>query len=228
MENKSIKSQEQLVFNAVKKVYIDTIEVDGTQVPGSNAKILLDCEEFIVKNATIKDGCTAYNVFEQRGSCKYPMKNLKAENITCDDIALKHNILNVYNLADFATVLVQDSTFNLEVNNSNIIRLANYANAKNVTVHFKNVNWSYENSVGTDFDWAGLIIYQPANTDHALNGDLTELKTWKFIFENCTYNGVKVDSLNMGEHSQVMYMYNINKSGSTESPLDLELDVEFV
>ena len=228
MDNKKLQGTDRLFLNAVEKVYINNFEVDGTRAGNSNAKILFDCGEFVVTNSVIKDGCTAYNVFEQKGTVVYPLSKVKAENLTCDDVSLKHNAFSVYNFADDATVTISDSTFNLNVNNSNIIRLANYKNAKNVTVHFKNVNWNYESSpADADWAWAGLVIFQPAGADTALNGDLGNLKTWKFIFESCKYNGKKVTANNFGGKNQVFYLYNINKTGEITDPVEAGLNIEF-
>ena len=230
MENKkNITGTEQLVLNAIQKVYIEDLGIDGGKVTvaNTNAKVYVDCEELIVKDSEIKNGCTAYNVFEQRQTPKYILKNVKADNLVCNDTALTHNPFSLYNFADNATVLIQNSVFDFNVDNSNVIRLSNYTNAENVTVHFKNVDWNYENGAGTDFSWAGLVIYQPAGKDNALTGDVAALKTWKFVFENCRYNGVKVDAINFGEHNQVIYLYNVNKSGACEDPALYELNVEF-
>ena len=229
MENKKIQNNEQLALNAVKKVYISNLDIDGGKpASNGNAKILLDCEELIVKDSEIKSTCVAYNIFEQRGTVKYNLKNVKVERLTCDDVNLKHNALSLYNFADDATILIQDSSFNFDVDNSNVIRLANYKNAENVTVHFKNVEWTYENGAGTDFDWGGILIFQPSAGDVALSGDMSKVQTWKFIFEDCKYNGVKITENNTGEHSQAMYVYNVGGAGKCESPDTYELDVEFI
>jgi hypothetical protein len=227
---KTLQGTDQLFLNAVEKIYFNDFEVDGSKGTGANknAKILFDCAELVVKNSVIKDGCTAYNVFEQKGTVKYPLSKIKCENLTCDDIMLTHNAFSTYNFADNATITIQDSTFNLDVNNSNVIRLANYTNAENVTVHFKNVNWNYEESpANADWSWAGLIIFQPAGADEALTGNLDKLKTWKFIFESCKYNGKKVTANNFGNHNQVFYLYNINKTGEITDPVDAGLNIEF-
>lgn len=230
--SKKVQGTDVLNLNAVKKVYINNFGVEGTYGTDSNnkrinGKILFDCEDLVVKNTTIADGCTAYNVFEQKGTVKYPVKSAKMEYVTCDDVSLKHNVLNLYNFADNATVLIQDSTFNLDVNNSNIVRFANRANAENVTVHFKNVNWNYEtapNAENADWGWAGLVIFQPWKA----NEGTEKFATWKFIFENCKYNGVKVTGNNTGEHNQVMYLYNMDGTGSITGPEVVEgLSLEF-
>lgn len=224
--NKKVQGTDNLYLNAVKKIYINNFDVEGSK-GAINGKVLFDCEDFVAKNVTVANGCTAYNVFEQKGAPKYTLKSVKVSNVACDDVALKHNILHLCKFEDDATVLVQDSTFNLDVNNSNIIRFANRSNAKNVTVHFKNVEWNYENTPNSetaDWGWAGLIIFQP----YAANEGLEGLKTWKFVFENCKYNGVKVNANNTGEHNQVIYFYNLDGTGSLVGPESVEgLSIEF-
>lgn len=227
---KKLENADKLNLNAKKKVYINGLNISGTKKDKSNAKILIDCEELLVKDCIIENGCTAYNVFEQKNTVSsFNLKNIKVDNLTCDDTALKHNALSVYNLQDNAEVLIQNSTFNLDVNNSNVIRFANYKNAENVTVTFKNVEWNYEAaaSESSDWAWAGLVLYQPAATDVALTGDTSKLATWRFVFENCTYNGVKITGNNFGEHNQALYVYNINKSGKIEDPANYNLKMRF-
>lgn len=89
---------------------------------------------------------------------------------------------------------------------------------RGVTVTFENVEWTYENADGSDWGWAGLVIYQPSASDVALGGDLSKVKTWKFIFKNCRYNGQKVLANGFGTHSQVVYFYNIGNSGTIIDP----------
>lgn len=40
------------------------------------------------------------------------------------------------------------------------------------------------------------------------------MKTWKFNFKNCKYNGVKVNANNFGQRNQVFYLYCVGTSGS--------------
>ena len=125
---------------------------------------------------------------------------------------------------------ISDVNLNLDVNNSNALRLANYKNATGVTVNFENVAWTYENTPNiesADFGWAGLIIYQPASTDVALGGDLSKLQTWNFNFINCKYNGVKVTENNFGEKNQVFYLYNVGNTGAITDPVAKELTLNF-
>jgi hypothetical protein len=107
---------------------------------------------------------------------------------------------------------------------SNIMRLSNYTNAKNVTVTFENVDWTYENMPYADGDlmWAGLIIYQPAGADtNVKTGDEYSdeaTKTWTFNFINCRYNGEKVTGNSFGTNKQVIYQYNVKNEGKSEDP----------
>ena len=147
-----------------------------------------------------------------------------------DDVALAHNVFNVYRLENSAVINISDVNLNLNVNNSNALRLANCTNATGVTVNFENVAWTYENTPNkdaADWGWAGLIIYQPYSTDVALGGDLDAMKTWTFNFKNCKYNGVKVTANNFGEHNQVFYMYNVGGDGSIKDPVANGLILNF-
>ena len=162
--SKKLEGAVKLNLNAQKKIYIKGLSVDGPRKAGSNAKILLDCEDLVIKDCVVEKGCTAYNIFEQKGAPQFNLKSVKVENLTCDDPSLAHNVVNVYNLQDNAEILIKDSTFSLDVNNSNVIRLANYKNASNVKVTFKNVDWTYEfgpDKENADWGWAGIAIYPP-------------------------------------------------------------------
>jgi len=61
---KKLENADKLNLNAKKKVYINGLNISGTKKDKSNAKILIDCEELLVKDCVIENGCTAYNVFE--------------------------------------------------------------------------------------------------------------------------------------------------------------------
>jgi hypothetical protein len=204
---------------ANESIVLDNVDVTGDK-GSSNAFVLLNSPAIEVSNITVADGAKPYNVFEQTGSGK-KLDSFSASNIKVDDIALKHNVFNIYNVENDAEINISDGKFNLDVNNSNILRLANYTNATGVTVNFENIEWTYENTPNieaADWGWAGIIIYQPASADVALGGDLSKLQTWNFNFKNCKYNGVKVTENNFGEKNQVFYLYNIGGSGNISDP----------
>ena len=219
-------SETSLVAN--ESITLDNVEVTGDK-GASNAFILLNSPSVEISNATVADGSKAYNVFEQTGSGK-KLGSFSASNVKVDDVALKHNVFNVYNVEDDAVINISDVSLNLNVNNSNALRLANYGNATGVTVNFENVAWTYENTPNVesaDFGWAGLIIYQPAGADVALGGDLSKVQTWAFNFKNCKYNGAKVTANNFGEKHQVFYLYNIGGSGAITDPVANGLTLNF-
>ena len=210
--NINVANQTSLAAN--ESIVLDDVNVTGNKGT-SNAFVGLNSPSVEISNVTVADGAKPYNVFEQVGNSN--IDSFSASNVKVDDVALKHNVFNVYRLENDAEINITDGKFNLDVNNSNILRLANYANATGVTVNFENIEWTYENTPNkdaADWDWAGIIIYQPAGTDVAFGGDLTAMRTWKFNFKNCKYNGVKVDANNFGEHNQVFYLYNVGNDGS--------------
>ena len=215
----SIDSTVQL--SATESVTLDGVQISGDK--GSvNGKITFATPELNIKNITIEEGSTVYNAFEGYQKVNDPnysgLETLNAENLNFDAVTMAHNVVNVYTPANDAVINIKDSTFNLDVDNSNVLRLSNYMNSENVTVNFENVNWTYENADASDWKWAGLVIYQPAGADVALTGDTSKLATWKFNFTNCKYNDVVVDANNFGAHNQVMYAYNI---GGTKAVTDL-------
>jgi hypothetical protein len=120
----------------------------------------------------------------------------------------------VYTVADNAVITIKDSYFNLDVDKSNILRMSNYGNATGVTINFENITWTYENAEKSDIKWAGLMIFQPASNDVALNGDTSKIETWTINVKDCIYNGVKVNSNNFGKINQVAYLYNVGGTGA--------------
>ena len=214
--------EKTITLKAEEKMTLDGVSLAGAK-GASNGKIIYAASELELKNITAKEDATLYNAFEGYQSVSDPkysgLKKLVAEKLNIDCPSITHNIINVYTPANGAEIIIRDSKFNLTVDNSNILRLANYMNAENVTVVFENVDWTYENGLTkNDWSWAGLVIFQPSAQDVALNGDLSKIATWTFKFKNCRYNGVKVTENNFGEHNQVAYFYNINKSGEVTAP----------
>lgn len=228
IEASNINAANETSLAANESIAIDDIEVTGNKGT-SNAFVLLNAPSVEVSNVTVADGSKAYNVFEQTGSGK-KLDSFSASNVKVDDVSLKHNVFNIYNVEDDAVINISDVTLNLDVNNSNALRLANYGNATGVTVNFENVAWTYENTPNiesADFGWAGLIIYQPAGGDVALSGDLSKVQTWTFDFKNCKYNGVKVTENNFGEKNQVFYLYNVGGGGAITDPVANGLTLNF-
>lgn len=211
-----IKGTDALYLNAKEKLYISDFIIDGERAPKpNNGKIVFDCKNLVVKDCQTTEDCTVYNIFEQSQS-KTPIESAKMTNVTIYP-ELTHNILNLYNIADNANIEISECSFDLNVKNTNPLRLSNLSNASNVTVTFKNINWTYENKAIEDADliWASLILIQPFGKDNAHTGNLDYYKTWKFVFDNCKYNGEKVTSLNYGKPNNVIVGYDFNHDGET-------------
>ena len=220
---KTFKNIEISNVDANNQIYLyatDNIVVDGMEVTGDNGStngyINYSAKDIEISNLSIANGSTAYNVFEG-DQTNQNLKVLNASNVMVDNPSLTHNVFNVYKPQNNAVINIKDSRFNLTVDNSNVLRISNTSNATGVTVNFENIEWNYENGLSfNDWRWAGLIIYQPYSTDSGLSGDLTAMKTWKFNFKNCKYNGVKVNANNFGQHNQVFYLYCVGTSGSVK------------
>lgn len=224
---KTFKNIEISNVDANNQIYLyatDNIVVDGMEVTGdkgsTNGYVYYSAKDIEISNLSIANGSTAYNVFEG-DQTNQNLKVLNASNVMVDNPSLTHNVFNVYKPQNDAVISIKDSRFNLTVDNSNVLRISNTSNATGVTVNFENIEWNYENGLSfNDWRWAGLIIYQPysadSGTDSGLSGDLTAMKTWKFNFKNCKYNGVKVNANNFGQHNQVFYLYCVGTSGSVK------------
>ena len=227
IEASDINAASETSLAANGSITLDNVEVTGNKGE-SNAFVGLNAPSVEISNATVANGSEAYNVFEQVGSSN--IDSFSASNVKVDDVALKHNVFNIYKPNNDAVINISDVNLNLNVNKSNALRLANYTNATGVTVNFENVAWTYENTPNiesADFGWAGLIIYQPASSDVALGGDLSKVQTWTFNFKNCKYNGVKVTENNFGEKNQVFYLYNIGNTGAITDPVANSLILNF-
>jgi len=208
---------------AKNEVTVDNITINGGK-GASNGRVLFSTPVMNVSNVDIATGTTAYNVFEgnqNTANTQYYTHKFNANNITVDNTQLNHNVFNIYTPADDAVINIKDGYFNLDVDNSNVLRMANYANATGVTINFENITWTYENAEKSDISWAGLMIFQPSATDAALNGDTSKIATWKVNVKDCVYNGVKVNSNNFGKINQVVYLYNINKTGAIIDAADV-------
>ena len=226
LEVANVEAAQQVNLAAVESIAIDDVEITGDK-GSSNGYFLIDAPKVEASNITVADGSKAYNVFEEVGA---GTDSFNASNVKVDDVALKHNVFNIYRPNNDAVINISDVNLNLDVNNSNALRLANYKNATGVTVNFENVAWTYENTPNiesADFGWAGLIIYQPASSDIALGGDLSKVQTWTFNFKNCKYNGVKVTENNFGEKNQVFYLYNVGNTGAIADPVANGLILNF-
>ena len=218
---KTFKNIEISNVDANNQIYLyatDNIVVDGMEVTGdkgsTNGYVFYSAKDIEISNLSIANGSTAYNVFEG-DQTNQNLKVLNASNVMVDNPSLTHNVFNVYKPQNDAVINIKDSRFNLTVDNSNVLRISNTSNATGVTVNFENIEWNYENGLSfNDWRWAGLIIYQPYSTDSGLSGDLIAMKTWKFNFKNCKYNGVKVNANNFGQHNQVFYLYCVGTSDS--------------
>jgi hypothetical protein len=226
LEIANVEAAQQVNLAAVESIAIDDVEITGDK-GSSNGYFLIDAPKVEASNITVADGSKAYNVFEEVGA---GTDSFNASNVKVDDVALKHNVFNIYRPNNDAVINISDVNLNLNVNKSNVLRLANYKNATGVTVNFENVAWTYENTPNielADWGYAGLIIYQPASSDVALGGDLTAMKSWTFNFKNCKYNGVKVTANNFGEKNQVFYLYGIGGDGSKKDPVANGLTLNF-
>lgn len=222
-------------FNAVETLEISNVTIPADTVEGDSPGFInFTGKDVTVRDVTVETGSNVYYVFEEAPLGGKAIKSFTAENITVDDIYLEQTVFNLYTLEDGAQITVKNSSFNLDVNHSNVMRLSNFTNAKNVTVTFENVNWNYEDTPTTtnaetgepnelDFGWAGLIHYDAFGDDIATNGaDLSTLATWKFNFKNCKYNGKKVKSLCMGKHNQVAYTAGIKRNLEIGSLAEIE------
>ena len=216
-----------VTIKTLDKIILDNITVSGEKGV-RNGKITFATNSLELKNISVSKDSTIYNAFEGYQSLNdlnyTGIKQVTVKNMHIDCPSITHNIVNIYTPGEGCEILFKDCTFNLDVNNSNIIRLANYMNSSNVHVTFENVEWNYEEAANeqSDWKWAGLVIYQPASADTVLSGDTSKLATWTFTFKDCKYNGQIVTANNFGQHNQVVYLYNVGSSKAVSDPTLIE------
>lgn len=207
-------SNTTITLNATEDVNVSGLTVSGTKGTG-NGKINYATNEISIDSVNIEPGCSVYNVFEgsQDKTPEHSIDKFTAKNVVVNDVDLAHNVFNIYQFNDNAEVVISDSSFNMNVANSNVLRVSNVTNAKNVTITFKNIDLTYENKPYTDADvkWAGLVIYQAYGNDLAFAGDTSKISTWTFNFINCRYNGELVTQNEVGTIRQLIYQYQVNK-----------------
>ena len=226
IEVSDVSANTQIFLSAEQSIVVDGVDITGTKC-STNGYINYSAPIIEVSNLSIANGSTAYNVFEG-DQANQNLEVLDASDITVDNPSLAHNVFNVYKPQNDAVISIRDSKFNLTVDNSNVLRVANYGNATGVTVVLENIEWTYENSITTNnWAWAGLVIYQPSSGDIGLSGDLTAMKTWTFKFKNCKYNGKKVTSNNFGQHNQVFFLYNVGNDRSIKDAVAEGINVSF-
>lgn len=118
-------------LKASEEIVIDNLVVNGTK-GASNGRVLFTADTVNINGFEVSSGTTAYNVVEGNQSTalsQYFTTEFKASNVTVDNTMLNHNVFNIYTFADDATVEIKDAYFNLDVDKSNALRLANYSNA---------------------------------------------------------------------------------------------------
>lgn len=110
---------------------------------------------------------------------------------------ISHNVLNFYNLANGAEIIIKNSEFNLS-KSSNLIRFDNLSEARNVKIKFINCSWTYENSGYTegDLEWMSLILFQPGKTDQQGKPTMGKENGWEINLKDCKYNDEKIWTAN--------------------------------
>ena len=221
IELKSVDVEINIKVNAIDKVILENLEISGDK-GSSNAKILIGSPSIDINGGVIGAESPIYNVFEGLLSTNenyQGFEKIEIINLECLNPQLLHNVLSFYTPKDNAQIIIKNCKFSLNPENSNVLRLSNCLNAKNVQIIFEDVDWTYEEASATDFDWAGLFIYQAYN-DKAVQGDVSDLETWVIKVNNCKYNGQIITDNNPGQHNQVVYAYNIGGDGKVINELN--------
>lgn len=183
--------------------------ITDIQKSEGNAAIKLAQESVLIDglNITVSKDNPAYNIFEQPWGSDNKIRNFVAKNLDFDGVDLLHNIISIYSFEDGAKIDISDSKFKLGIE-SNVIRLDNLAKSKNVSIKLSNIDWTYPE--GASQECLGLVLFQPSGTAPELKGDLSYLKTWKFEFTNCRYNGELITTNEFANPRCLLLGYNVS------------------
>jgi hypothetical protein len=159
---------------------------------GKNSTIMFNTGNLNISGLDASE-VSCYNLVEQNytTTCekikKVEISGVKAGN------QIGHNVLNFYNLANGAEIVIKDSEFNLSAN-SNIIRFDNLSEAKDVKIRFINCSWTYENSEYTEegLEWMSMILLQPGKSEQQGKPTMGKDNGWEISLKDCSYNGEKI------------------------------------
>ena len=159
------------------KINAGDVEIKGTEFSGafakstSNAVVSLNSAEYVsIKDATFDATSSAYNAIEigLNSAVSTLPKSVLIENCKFEG-ALSNNAILVFATQDNAVININNCAFE---NVSNVLRLSNRTNAKNITVNVTNctVNKWDENP-----DYAGFLICEDYTSTTAASAEENNL-----------------------------------------------------
>lgn len=182
---------------------------------GKNATVMFNTANLEITRMDAT-GVNCYNLIEQ----PYNVASQKIKKVEISGIktgtGISHNVLNFYNLANGAEIIIKDSDFNLG-KSSNVIRFDNLSEAKDVKIKFINCSWTYENSCYAegDLEWMSLILLQPGAKAQQGKPTMGKENGWEINLKDCKYNGEKIwkatetaDKNTVEDHISIVCIYD--------------------
>lgn len=204
------------------ELYITNSEVGGPKGSG-NGKIMFDASKVDISGVKVDNATGAYNIFEQ-GQTASDIKEIEVKNLDVKADGVIHNVVNVYNLRDGAVVTLKNiKLVGVDPNLTNLIRVSNYKNAKDVIINFENIDMTYAEGVDlSDFKYFGFLLYQAVRGKDSSYEGTSCVNTWTVNFRNCYLNGKLVENLGFNTVDQVAYAYDFGGGNSVTSIDDTE------
>ena len=128
----------------------------------------------------------------------------------------------MYNFVDGANIVFKNCNFML-CDGSNVLRVDNLQDAKNVLITFEDCVWNFQSTAAYGKNWDALMIFQDSahlDTPHFAN--------WKLVIKNCKFGEEAItpesfknyaDFVITNEESKngkaILYMYTATTNGET-------------
>lgn len=157
-----------LALNAEKDVELKSVNLTGTYPSNKGKVIKNDNAEYVTIKDSTFDASAAYNMVEIGLDGTTLPKGVLIENCKFTGNYANNAIL-VFGTQDNAVININNCYFE---HVSNVLRLSNKTNAKNVTVNITNCKCDHWD---TDPQWAGLLICQDYTSGNAVKANENNL-----------------------------------------------------
>ncbi len=184
----------KILLTATEQTEVSGLVVTGTKpreagVIGKNATVKFNTGSLKISGLTATD-TECYNLLEQTYSKDaYKISRVHLSSLKTGR-GISHNVMNFYNLANGAEIVIENSEFTLN-KSSNIVRLDNLTEASGVKILFKGCSWTYEGSgySESDLQWMSPILLQPGSAAQQGKPTMGREFGWSVELQDCLYNG---------------------------------------
>ncbi len=196
----TLSNDARIVVSALEDIEIKDTIISGTfDKKTSNAIMVVKDSEYVsVKNVDFKS-LQSYNGLEIATTSNNLPKNILIDDIQVDGV-FSNNCISIYGTPDNAVININNCSFGTV---SNILRLSNKTNAKNVVVNITNCScdkWA-------DGDYAGMIIlqdYTSQSLEETISNNLFAPEKMTINISNFIYQGKKITKDDLQD---IIYLY---------------------